>query len=89
MTSDAAVVKLVYTLVSGTSAAMRGGSSPLCGTINDELRKLWRECAAFSLVARSANQRFFRGEMGNWSLLATTNFPFPPKKTSGLGSAKA
>lgn len=34
----AAVVKLVYTLVSGTSGATRGGSSPLRGTSKKALQ---------------------------------------------------
>ena len=55
------MVELVDTLVLGTSAARREGSSPFSPTKKVLKSELRRKCAVFSLVARSANQGFFRG----------------------------
>ena len=62
------------------------GSIPREVTKSAQFRKLPPTGAVFSLAARSACQRFFRGEIRNWSSFMTTSFcricRFDPKISS-------
>ena len=55
------MVELVDTLVLGTSAVRREGSSPLIRTKNELFGKFERIQRSFSLVLRSKNQMFSGG----------------------------
>ena len=52
----AQMAELVDALVSGTSAARRGGSSPLLGTITFESRATRSGCSAFVVLAGPVGQ---------------------------------
>ena len=70
---------MVDALVSGTSEATRGGSSPLIRTKNELFGKFERIQRSFSLVLRSKNQMFSGGRKESWAAVGCSFLEFIDK----------